>query len=52
MLNLAINSKGESTEDLLLTLEEVIRLVEEGYASGQNSNTCSSFSFHINEDAR
>lgn len=49
-LNLAINAKGESTEDLLLALEEVIRLVEEGFTSGHNSNTCSSFNFDINED--
>ena len=49
-LNLVINAKGESTEDLLLALEEVIRLVGEGYASGQGSNTCSSFNFDINED--
>ena len=52
--NLVINAKGESTEDLLLALEEVIRLVEEGCVSGHNSNTytCSSFNFDIDEDAR
>jgi hypothetical protein len=52
MLNLVINAKGESTEDLLIALEEVIRLVEEDYTSGFNSNTCSSFNFDINEDVR
>ena len=52
MSNLTVNAKGESTEDLLLALEEVIRLVEEGFTSGHNSNTCSSFNFDINEDAR
>lgn len=51
MSNLTVNAKGESTEDLLLALREVIRLVEEGYTSGHNSNTYSSFYFDINEDA-
>jgi hypothetical protein len=47
MLNLTINSKGESMEDLLLTLEEVIRLVEEGFTSGFDRNESGSFEFTV-----
>jgi hypothetical protein len=54
MLNLTINAKGESTEDLLLALEEVTKLVEEGYTwvHWSQFNICSSFNFDINEDVR
>jgi hypothetical protein len=35
---LTISAKGESREDLATALEEMIRLIEEGFTSGENGN--------------
>lgn len=45
MLDLTVKIKGKSTEDLLTALEEVRKLIEEGYTSGFNGNESGKFIF-------
>jgi hypothetical protein len=51
-LNLTVKVKGKSTEDLLIALEEVSRLIEEGFTSSLNSNGFGSFEFTVMNEPR
>jgi hypothetical protein len=51
MLDLTINIEGHTDLDLESALEEVKRLVSEGFRSGSNSNSTGSFKFNINGSA-
>ena len=48
-LELTIQIEGETESDLEYALEEVTRLVREGYSHGFNSNDTGSFNFDIAE---
>lgn len=50
MLNLTVTITGESTEDLVIALEEVWGSVEGSCTSGHDEATDSSFKFDIIED--
>ena len=52
MLELTITIKGKDTADLEVALEEVTRLVGEGYTSGHNANDTGRFDFDITETKR
>jgi len=47
MMNLAITIEGRTESDLEFALQEVTRLVGEGYTSGGNSNDTGSYSFNV-----
>lgn len=47
MIDLNIKITGESIGDLVLAVNEVLSLVEEGYLNGKNSNDSGGFSFYI-----
>lgn len=51
MLTLDTHIRGKTTDDLLVALEEVTRLVREGYTSGANSNEDGDHNFEISGDA-
>lgn len=48
--HLAIQVYGNDEEDLQLALEEVTRLVSEGFTSGTDRNETGSFAFTITEE--
>lgn len=50
MLNLTVNITGEFTEDLVIALEQVRRMVDKGCTSGHGRSTDSSFKFDVTED--
>ena len=52
MLKLTVTITGESTEDLLIALEKVMRNVDESYTSGFGESEDSSFKFNIDKDDR
>lgn len=41
---------GETRDDVVIALEEVIRLVKEGFTSGVDSNDSGSLNFVIKEE--
>ncbi len=47
MKQLSVNSEGNTNEELVDALEEVLRLLKEGFTSGNNSNGCGSFNFIV-----
>lgn len=47
MLTLTVEIEGKNEGDLELALQEVTRLVGEGYTSGNNSNDTGSFRFTV-----
>jgi len=44
-LTITATVKGKSTEDLVIALEEIIRLIREGFRSGADRNEDGSYSF-------
>ena len=48
-LELTVQIRGETESDLEYALEEVLRLVREGYNHGFNSNDTGEFNFDIAE---
>jgi hypothetical protein len=40
--------EGRTAEDLVLALQEMIRLIEGGFTSGMNSNEDGKFGFEVN----
>jgi hypothetical protein len=49
MKTLTITITGETEDDLCFSIDEVRRLVDEGYLSGFNSNETASYNFDIKE---
>jgi len=49
MLTATIELHGETETDIELALDEVRRLVGEGFTSGHNSNDTGKFTFNISE---
>lgn len=49
MLKLTVEINGEDKLDIEDSLEEVLRLVREGYLSGKNNNENAGFVFEITE---
>jgi len=47
-LTLQLTATAQQDSDLEDALEEVLRLVREGYTSGQGSNETGQFSFTVN----
>jgi hypothetical protein len=45
--DLTVEASGDTAEDLAIALEEVIRLIREGFQSGQGSNESGCFNFSI-----
>lgn len=51
--NCTIKVEGETTEELLIALDEVKRLLDEGYYSGFDSNETGSYEFEMtNQEIR
>ena len=51
-MNLVISIDGDTTEDLSLALEEVTRLVSEGFSKGFNTNGTGGYHFDINGEEK
>ncbi len=49
MKTLILNCEGNTSDDLLIALTEIIRLIKEGFTSGFNGNESSNFNFTIKE---
>ena len=47
MLNLTVNVEGKTSGDLELALQEIVRLVSEGYLSGGDGNDTGDYHFDI-----
>ncbi len=47
MLSLDVQCDGKTTEDILEALDEVRRLVEEGYTSGGDRNDSGRYNFSV-----
>jgi len=45
--DLTVEASGDTAEDLAIALEEVIRLIQEGFSSGTGENESSCFNFQI-----
>jgi hypothetical protein len=45
--DLTVEASGDTAEDLAIALEEVIRLIREGFSSGTSSNESGCFDFSI-----
>jgi len=50
MLRLKVKAEGDTEQDLVNALEEVIRLVEIGNREGFDMNTSGEFNFELEED--
>jgi len=50
MLKLEVKAKGDTEQDLVNALEEVIRLVEIGNCEGFDMNTSGEYNFEIEYD--
>lgn len=49
MLQGKIEVNGETEEDMIIALEEVMKKIKEGYTSGFDSNETSSYEFEVKE---
>ena len=49
MKQLKLGATGDTTDDLVIALEEALRLVRKGYLSGFGSNDTDSFDFQAKE---
>lgn len=47
MLTLTVNIEGNQPGDLEIAIEEVARLIREGYLCGMNSNDTGKFNFNV-----
>jgi hypothetical protein len=50
-LTLAVSATGATEDDLIMALDEVKRLVSEGFSSGFGSNESGSFDFRYTDTA-
>jgi len=50
-LTLKVEATGATDDDLLIALDEVKRLISEGFSSGFGSNESGSFSFEYSDTA-
>jgi hypothetical protein len=49
MLTVTIKLTGKTACDIELAIDEVKRLLSDGYLSGRNENDCGSYSFDVAE---
>jgi hypothetical protein len=49
MKKLTLTSEGKTTDDLLLALQEITRLMRAGFTSGFDGNDNTNFTFQIKE---
>ncbi len=49
-MNLEINVKGNTEEDLEITLEEILKQIKDGFTSGHDANSEGSYTFYISND--
>ena len=49
MFDLSLTIKGDTEEDLVIAMLEVVRLLEDGFTSGFDSNESGSYDFTVRE---